>query len=83
MELDISLEFSDHAKRRMLPRGLTERHIWYCLEHGCEEYKVGKDTVWGCQLPDGRNMKVRVRDASANPIYIIDAFTSLPLGGEE
>jgi len=75
MEIDPPLVFSNHAKRRMSSRGLTEHHVWYCMEHCSDEYPVGNYTIRVCQLPDGRNIKVRFRDASTNPIFIIDAFT--------
>ena len=68
MEREKALEISDYARRRMFTRGLNENHIWFCLFNHKKEYRVGRDMVWECKLPDGRNMKVRVRDASTDPI---------------
>ena len=70
-----SLVFSDFALRRMSARGLAVYHILYCLNHQKGKYNVGKDTVWVCELPDGRNIKVRVQRDSESPIIVKDAFT--------
>jgi len=75
MEKDPALEFGEYALRRMCSRGLTQAHVWYCVVHHTNEYKTGTETVWQCKLPDGRNIKIRVRDGSARLIYIVDAFT--------
>ena len=70
------LEFSGYAAHRMHARGITEAHVWFCVMKHTSEYKVGEnEIVYQCQLPDGRNIKVRVRDGSKNPIYVIDAFS--------
>ena len=74
MEEDKSLSFSSYASSRMVSRGLTEYHVWYCRFHCNKKYEVKGDTVWECKLPDGRNIKVRVRDTSTN-LVVIDAFT--------
>ena len=74
MEQGKSLSFEPYGLSRMRSRGLTEFHIWYCRFHCVKEYQVKGDTVWKCKLPDGRNMKVRVRDTSTN-LVVIDAFT--------
>lgn len=70
-----TLAISDYARRRMSPRGLNDSHIWYCMFHHKKEYRVGKDMVWVCILPDHRNVKVRVEYGSSNPIIIVDVFT--------
>jgi hypothetical protein len=78
MDNEPKFAFSDYALRRMQLRGISESHVWYCIVHhdNDEEYCVGgKELVWKCKLPDGRNIKIRVRDGSANPLYIIDAFS--------
>lgn len=70
------LEFSDHAKRRMCSRGITEAHVWYCIHHHSGQYDVTKKEIaYVTKLPDGRNIKVRVRDGLKTPIYVIDAFS--------
>lgn len=75
MEQGQILIISDYARRRMLARGLNDYHVWYCRFHHKEEYKVGKVTVWVCRLPDHRNIKVRVKYDSSNPIIVLDVFT--------
>lgn len=70
-----ALEFGDYAMRRMCDRQITDAQVWYCVNHHCKEYPVGSETVWQCQLPDGRNLKIRIRDGSANPIYVVDVFS--------
>ena len=75
MEQNRILDFTDYARARMSSRVLTEAHVWFCRFNHTNTYKVGKETVWECKLPDGRNMKVRVRDAFATPIIVVDAFT--------
>ncbi len=79
MEQGKTLEFFDYARRRMSSRGLTEAHVWFCMFHHDPkaEYKVGRDTVWPCVLPDGRNIKVRVEEGSNNKIIVKEAFTHL------
>jgi len=72
-----SLEISDYARRRMSARGLSDSHIWFCMFHHQTTYRVGRETVWVCVLPDGRNIKVRVEDVNANPIIVKEAFTYL------
>ena len=74
--MDPSLEFSEYATRRMCARGITANHVWYCIVHSSNHYKAENDEiVYVTKLPDGRNIKVRVRDGTKNPIYIIDAFS--------
>ena len=75
MEQGKTLELSGYARRRMSARGLNEFHVWYCMFHHKEEYRVGKDMVWVCMLPDHRNIKVRVEHGSSNPIIVKDIFT--------
>lgn len=75
MEQEKSLDFTEYARARMDARGLKEGHVWFCMFNQTHTYNVGGDTVWECKLPDGRNMKVRVRDAFASPIIVVDAFT--------
>lgn len=77
MEQGKTLEISDYARRRMVARGLNDNHIWFCMFHYTHTYQVGKETVWSCVLPDGRNIKVRVEDISVNPIIVKEAFTHL------
>jgi len=77
MGQDKSLEISDYARSRMFARGLSDSHIWFCMFHHQRTYKVGQEAVWVCVLPDGRNIKVRVEDAKANPVIVKDAFTYL------
>ena len=69
------LAISDYARRRMSTRGLNESHIWFCMFHHKNTYRVGRDTVWVCVLPDGRNIKVRVENENTNPIIVKDTFT--------
>jgi hypothetical protein len=60
----------------MSSRGITAPHVWYCIVHHDKEYKVENDEItYVTKLPDGRNLKVRVRDGSRDPIYIIDTFS--------
>jgi len=75
MEKGQSLTVSGYAQRRMLSRGLNDSHIWYCMFYHKKEYRVGKDMVWDCMLPDHRNIKVRVEYGSSNPIVVKDVFT--------
>lgn len=75
MAQDKSVEFTSYALSRMSARVLSEAHVWFCKFHQTRTYKVGGDTVWVCKLPDGRNMKVRVRNVCAKPIIVVDVFT--------
>ena len=75
MEQNVSLYFTGYARSRMSARGLNETHVWFCRFNKHHTYKVGRDTVWESKLPDGRNIKVRVKDDSANPIIVVDVFT--------
>ena len=75
MEQGQTLIISDYARRRMLSRGLSEFHVWYCMFHHKKEYRVGKVMVWTCVLPDHRNVKVRIEYGSSNPIIVLDVFT--------
>ena len=73
-----NIQFTDYALHRMERRGVTREHVWYCVNHheSSEEYCPSKgELVWTTQLPDGRNIKVRIRDGSDNPIEVIDAFS--------
>jgi hypothetical protein len=75
MATEPEIECSEYAIHRMSQRGIQEHHVWYCIVHHKDQYNVGgKELVYECKLPDGRNIKVRVRDGSKNPIYVIDAF---------
>lgn len=71
----MQLSFTSYAKSRMSARGLNEAHVKYCIFNKKNEYKVGGDTVWESELPDGRHIKVRTKDDSADPIIIVDVFT--------
>jgi hypothetical protein len=75
MEQDFSLVLSSYARSRMSARGLNEAHVQYCCLNKRKTYKVGGNVVWEAKLPDGRNIKVRVKDVSANPIIVVDVFT--------
>ena len=75
MEEGQTLTISDYARRRMFARGLSEPHIWYCMFRHKKEYRVGRDMVWVCILPDHRNMKVRVEYGSSKSIIVKDVFT--------
>lgn len=75
MGTEPQIEYCEYATHRMCQRGIQEHHVWYCIVHHENCYNVGgKDLVYECKLPDGRNLKVRVRDGSKNPVYVIDAF---------
>lgn len=75
MEVGKALEISDYVRRRMAARGLNDSHVWFCMFNHKHTYKVGRETVCSCVLPDGRNIKVRVEDVDANPIVVKYAFT--------
>jgi len=76
--MDSPLEFSDYALRRMSQRNITREHVWYCINNHSKEEEycpTSGEVVWMTKLPDGRNIKVRVRDGSKSPIFIIDTFS--------
>lgn len=78
MPPETDLEFSDYALRRMAKRLITEAHVWYCIVHHDENVEycpANGEVVWRTVLPDGRNIKVRVREGSSNPMHVIDAFS--------
>lgn len=75
MDEGVSLVFTAYAQSRLSARCLNEAHVLFCRDNKHHTYKVGANTVWESELPDGRNIKVRVKDDTANPIIVIDVFT--------
>lgn len=68
------LEFSPHARGLITDRGITEAHVRYCREHNTHGYNAGGFVVWACILPDGRHMKVKVKEGE-HTFYVLQAFS--------
>ena len=79
MEQEKPLEFSDHAREFIGQRGITEAHVRYCRQHDTHGYLAGGFVVWACILPDGRHMKVKVKERE-HTFYVLQAFTYKPYG---
>jgi hypothetical protein len=76
--MEESIIFSEYALRRMSRRGITKEQVCYCVTHHSseEEYCPANDEiVFPTVLPDGRNIKVRIRDGNKKIKYVIDAFS--------
>lgn len=63
---------TNYAEKRMERYGLKRGHIEYIIKYTASSYKTHGDTVHKSDLPDGRTIKVRIRQASQ--IEIVDAF---------
>ena len=70
------LEFSDHAKRRMQQRNISEDQVHYALKYRDNVYKHGKCETHVAGLPPHGNpiIKVKVRIPYSNPLFIVDVF---------
>jgi len=77
-EVQLYVEFSDHAAARMEERGVDEGEVEEVLRHPDRSYRVGRDVVYVRDFPDGRTVKVRVRNPSANSAFVIDVVRLPP-----
>ena len=66
------MEYSNHARARMLLYNISETEIDSCLNNKSSSYFVGADVVYVLNESSGRSLKVRVR-GGAEPL-IVDAF---------
>ena len=60
---------SDRARRWVEARGVSQADIEYCLCHFTEKYRLGPNTVYRCQLPDGRFIKVAMRSGCVDTAF--------------
>lgn len=59
----------------MEARGITEEAVQMCLANNHRAYRIGKDGgVYTQNLPDGRLLKVRVKEGSE--ALVVDAFVA-------
>jgi hypothetical protein len=76
--MEETIIFNEYALRRMSQRGITKEQVCYCITHHSSEEAycpANGEIVFPTVLPDGRNIKVRVRDGNKKTIYVIDAFS--------
>ena len=67
---------SSFARRRMRRFGLRSEHVSFALQRSDETYSTHGADVYVTLLPDGRRIKVRVKDNT-----VVDAFQTA--GGKE
>ena len=56
------MEISDFARARMSRAGITRDQVDFVLQHSAESYSVKNAVVYKAQLPDGKTVKVRVKN---------------------
>ena len=58
------MEVSDFARARMTRAGITLDQVHFLLQNSTENYPVNKGIVHKGQLPDGKLVKVRVKEGN-------------------
>ena len=70
------MEISDFAYARMSRFGITKDQVDFVLQHSDESYNVKNAVVYKAQLPDGKTVKVRVKNGN-----IVGDVISFPASG--